>query len=158
MSFTNATSPFGYTQLDPSLLSAIRASFDSSNLLPFLSGSRPILSRRFPDETRSDASIIASFASGLIALVFVAGIAAGVFVPKLPVSEASGMSVPIPQRGFGLYTWLAVLWGDGVWEQVERQMRGDGGDGRGRGGVLDPLMSEDDVGERLGEIMIRYSP
>ena len=127
-------------------------------MLPFLSGSRPILSRRFPDEIRADASIIVTFASGLIALVFVAGIAAGVFVPKLPVSEGSGMSVPVPQRGFGLYTWLAVLWGDGVWEQVERQMRGDGGDGRGRGGVLDPLMSEDDVGERLGEGVVPTLP
>ena len=126
----------------------MRAASDSSNFLPFLAGSRPLLAKSYPDEVRADARISTPFAAAILALVFLAGVAAGLFVPKLPTSQSGA---EVPQRGFGLYAWLAVLQGDGVWKQVERGLRPDDPG-------LQPLLSEDEVDERLGDVKIRYSP
>jgi len=103
VSFTGNTGPKGYTELSPHFYADVRGKVDASNVLPFLSGTRPIIVRAYKDEILASASFNARTLGGVLGIVLLLGALAGLFVPALPFD--------IPRRGFGLFSWVAVLCG-----------------------------------------------
>ena len=140
VSFTNGSGPDGYTTLSPSLYESVRGNTDATNALPFLAGSKQIVARRYYDAVLAMASFDPTVAILVLISVLITGVMAGLFVPRLPRD--------IPRRGFDLLSWLAVLYGDGLAEQLPKDVRGGG-----MGERVDVL----DVKDRVGEIKLRYT-
>lgn len=73
----------------------------------------------------------------VLASIFVIGLLAGLFVPKLPLG--------VPRRGFDIYTWIAVFHGD--------EMEGDR-DWRERRDQKN--MDLRDIEKNMGDVRFRY--
>ena len=103
VSFTGNVGPEGYTELSPESYADVRGKADASNVLPFLSGTRPIVARAYQDAVLASASFQPGVLVGVLGGVLLLGALAGLFVPALPFD--------IPRRGFGLFSWVAALQG-----------------------------------------------
>ena len=103
ISFTGNVGPKDYTELSSQIYADVRGKVDASNVLPFLSGTHPIVVRAYKDVTLASAFFKPAILCGVLGIVLVLGALAGLFVPALPFG--------IPRRGFGLFSWLAVLRG-----------------------------------------------
>ena len=101
--FTGNTGPEGYTKLSPQIYADVRGKVDASNVLPYLSGTRPIVVRAYKDVVLASASFKLAILCGVLGTALLLGVLAGLFVPALPFD--------IPRRGFGLFSWVAVLYG-----------------------------------------------
>ncbi|KLO16745.1 hypothetical protein SCHPADRAFT_847669 [Schizopora paradoxa] len=141
VSFTSGNGPSGYTQLSPSLYAAARASADATNVLPFLAGTKQIVGRRYADLILANASVNMIFAVIALGVIFVVGIVAASCVPRLPFG--------VPQRGFDLFSWLTVLYGDNLSEQLPNDMLKGG-----LGEKVDTTTTK----ERIGSLRLRYAP
>jgi len=102
-SFAGDVGRKGYTGLSPQLYADVRGMADASNSLPFLSGTGPIVVRAYKDAVLASASFDPYILGGVLGTALLLGVLAGFFVPALPFD--------IPQRGFGLFSWVAVLHG-----------------------------------------------
>ena len=119
VSFTGNIGPEGYTELSPQFYADVRGKADASNVLPFLSGTSPIVVRAYKDEVLASAFFNPGILCGVLGTALVLGALAGLFVPALPFD--------IPRRGFGLFSWVAALHGQELggefWqENVNRHM------------------------------------
>ena len=103
VSFTDGAGPEGYTSLSASRFASIRASSDASNVLPFLSGSGRILANSYRSETLAWAEFAPWQLATLLGVSLLLGVIAAFFLPRLPLD--------VPRRGFGLFSWIAVLQG-----------------------------------------------
>jgi len=103
VSFTGNVGPGGYTELSSQIYADVRGKVDALNVLPFLSGTRPIVVRVYGDVVLASASFKPGILCGVLGIALVLGALAGFFVPALPFD--------IPRRGFGLFSWVAVLYG-----------------------------------------------
>jgi len=103
VSFTGNIGPESYTELSAQIYADVRGKIDASNVLPFLSGTGPIVVRAYKDEVLASASFDPRVLCGVLGIALVLGALAGLFVPALPFG--------IPRRGFGLFSWVAVLYG-----------------------------------------------
>jgi len=103
VSFTGNIGSRDYTELSPQFYADVRGNVEASNALPFLSGTRPIVVRAYKDEVLASASFNPYILGGVLGVALFLGALAGLFVPALPFD--------IPRRGFGLFSWVAVLHG-----------------------------------------------
>ena len=104
VSFTGLNiGPEDYTELSPQFYADVRGKVYASNLLLFLSGTRPIVVRAYKDEVLASASFHPHIVGGALGIALLLGALAGLLVPALPFD--------IPRRGFGLFSWVAVLHG-----------------------------------------------
>jgi len=103
VSFTGNVGPQGYTELSPIFYADVRGKADASNVLPFLSGTRPIVVRAYQDVVLASASFRPAVLAGVLGGTLLLGVLAGFLVPALPFD--------IPRRGFGLFSWVAALQG-----------------------------------------------
>jgi len=103
VSFTGNVGPEGYTELSSQFYADVRGKIDAANVLPFLSGTRPIVVRAYKDVVVASTSFKPGILGGVLGLVLLLGALAGLFVPALPFG--------IPRRGFGLFSWVAALLG-----------------------------------------------
>jgi len=119
VSFTGNIGPRDYTELSAQIYADVQGKVEASNALPFLSGTGPIVVRVHKDEVLASASFNPYILGGVLGIALVLGALAGLFVPALPFD--------IPRRGFGLFSWVAVLHGQelgGVFwqDKVDRHM------------------------------------
>lgn len=98
---TNSTGAEGYTELSPDRLAVIRARATAANSLPYLAGSGLVVAQLYEDETLADTTYDQWQLIALLILILVLGIVGELFVPTLPLN--------IPQREFGVYSWLALF-------------------------------------------------
>ena len=104
VSFTGNIGPEGYTELSPQFYADVRGKVEASYALPFLSGTRPVVVRAYKPETiHASATFNPQILGGVLGIALLLGVLAGLFVPALPFN--------IPRRGFGLFSWIAVLYG-----------------------------------------------
>jgi len=103
ISFTGNVGRKGYAELSPQFYADVRGKIDASNALPLLSGTRPIVVRAYKDVFLASASFNPRILAGVLGVALLLGVLAGLFVPALPLD--------IPRRGFGLFSWVAVLRG-----------------------------------------------
>ena len=108
VSFTGNLGPEDYTELSPQIYADVRGKVDASNVLPYLSGTRPIVVRAYKDVVLASAFFKPGLLCGVLSIPLVLGALAGLFVPALPFD--------IPRRGFGLFSWMAVLRGQELGE------------------------------------------
>jgi len=101
--FTGNIRPENYTELSPQFYADVRGKVEALNALPFFSGTGPIVVRAYKDEVLASASFDPRVLCGVLGIALVLGALAGLFVPALPLD--------IPRRGFGLFSWVAVLHG-----------------------------------------------
>jgi len=102
-SFTGNIRSKNYTELSPQFYADVRGKIDASNALPFLSGTRPTVVRAYKDEVLASAFFKPGVLCVVLGIALLLGALAGLFVPTLPFD--------IPRRGFGLFSWVAVLHG-----------------------------------------------
>ena len=81
----------------------MRGKVDAAYVLPFLSGTRPIVARAYKDVVLASASFDPYVLCGVLGITLLLGVLAGFLIPVLPFD--------IPQRGFGMFSWVAVLYG-----------------------------------------------
>jgi len=103
VSFTGNLGPEGYTELSPQFYADVRGKVDAAYVLPFLSGTRPIVARAYKDVVLASASFDPYVLCGVLGITLLLGVLAGFLIPVLPFD--------IPQRGFGMFSWVAVLYG-----------------------------------------------
>jgi hypothetical protein len=101
VSFTEGAGPEGYIELSPDRFAVIRARVDAANVLPYLVGSGQVVAQLYPDQVLAYVTYKQWHLIGLPMLVLILGTIGELFVPKLPLN--------IPRRGFGVYSWLALL-------------------------------------------------
>ncbi|KAF9645600.1 hypothetical protein BDM02DRAFT_490337 [Thelephora ganbajun] len=101
VSFTEGAGPEGYIELSPDRFAVIRARVDAANVLPYLAGSGPVVAQSYPDRTLAYVTFKQWQLIGLPMLILILGIIGELFVPTLPLN--------VPRRGFGVYSWLALL-------------------------------------------------
>ena len=119
VSFTGNIGQQDYTELSPQFYADARGKVGASNTLPFFSGTGPIVVRAYKDVVLASASFHPYILCGVLGIALVLGVLAGLFVPALPLD--------IPRRGFGLFSWVAVLHGQELggefWQdKVDRHM------------------------------------
>jgi hypothetical protein len=95
-----------------SIYADVRGKADASNVLPFLSGTRPIVVRAYKDVVLASASFQPGILGGVLGGALLLGALAGFFVPALPFD--------IPRRGFGLFSWVAALQGQELGGELGR--------------------------------------
>ena len=103
VSFTGSLRWGGYTELSPRFYANVRGKVGASYALPLLSGTGPIVVRAYKDVVLASASFNQRILGGVLGIALLLGVFAGFFVPALPFN--------IPRRGFGLFSWVAVLHG-----------------------------------------------
>ena len=91
----------GYTELSPDRLAIIHARLNAANALPYLVGSGLLVAQSYTDETLAFTSYKRWQLAALPVLIWALGMIGELFVPKLPLH--------VPQRDFGLYSWLALF-------------------------------------------------
>ncbi|KAG8695944.1 hypothetical protein FRC08_007451, partial [Ceratobasidium sp. 394] len=69
ISFTNGSEAYGYTKLDPVRTAAAIAKADSQNLLPYLTGSQPVVARFYPDKVGLQSKLLHRFLDGSPSLI-----------------------------------------------------------------------------------------
>ena len=82
--FTGNTGPEGYTELSPQIYADVRGKVDASNVLPYLSGTRPIVVRAYEDVVLASASFKPAILCGVLGTALLLGVLAGLSVPALP--------------------------------------------------------------------------
>ena len=102
-SFMGNVGPEGYTELSPQFYADVRGKVAASYTLPLLSGTRLIAVRAYKDVVLASASFNPYILTGVLGVALLLGVLAGFSVPTLPFN--------IPQRGFGMFSWVAVLYG-----------------------------------------------
>ena len=113
VSFTGNIGPEGYTELSPQFYADVRGKVEASYALPFLSGTRPVVVRAYKPETiHASATFNPQILGGVLGIALLLGFLAGFFVPVLPFD--------IPRRGFGLFSWVAVLHGQELGGGLEK--------------------------------------
>lgn len=135
VSFTGNTGPQGYTELSPESYADVRGKADASNLLPFLSGTQPIVVRTYPDVVLASASFQPAMLVGVLSGTLLLGALAGLFVPALPFD--------IPRRGFGLFSWVAALQGQELGGELAK-------------GNINRHMDLDELEKTLGEKRVHF--
>jgi len=110
VSFTGNVGPNNYSELSPRFYADVRGKADASYVLPFLSGSRPVVVRAYKDAVLASASFNPYILDGVLGIALLLGALAGLFVPALPFD--------VPRRGFGLFSWVAVLHGQELGGEV----------------------------------------
>ena len=135
VSFTGNVGPKGYTELSPQLYADVRGKVEASNILPYLSGTRPIVVRAYKDEVLASASFNPHILCGVLGIALLLGALAGLFVPALPFD--------IPRRGFGLFSWVAVLYG--------KELGGELGKDN-----VNPHIDLDELEKTLGEKRVHF--
>ncbi|KAF7330818.1 hypothetical protein MVEN_02421000 [Mycena venus] len=136
VSFTGGQGPKGYLELSASNFEQARALADASNVLTYFAGSGQTVARCYTDDVLAETKINNFQAVIVIVTILILGLAAGLFVPRLPMS--------VPRRGFELYSWMAVLYSH---ELVLDQIDHDG---------LAKRMELRDIENRLGDLRFRY--
>ena len=101
VSFTEGTGLRGYVELSLDRFAAFRARADAINVLPYLVGSGSVVAQLYGDEALAHTTYEPWQLIVLPVLVLILGTIGELFVPALPLN--------IPRRGFGLYSWLALL-------------------------------------------------
>jgi len=135
VSFTGNVGPEGYTELSPQSYADVRGKADASNVLPFLSGTRPIVVRAYEDVVLASASFQPGILAGVLGGTLLLGTLAGFFVPALPFD--------IPRRGFGLFSWVAALRG--------QELGGELGQN-----IIDRHMDLNELEKTLGEKRVHF--
>ena len=135
VSFTGNTGPQGYTELSPEFYADVRGKADASNLLPFLSGTHPIVVRAYQDVVLASASFQPAVLAGVLSGTLLLGALAGFFVPALPFD--------IPRRGFGLFSWVAALQGQELGGELAQ-------------GSINRHMDLDELEKTLGEKRVHF--
>jgi len=101
---TTGSGTQGYTTLTPANLEATTASIHASNLLPYLTGSAPLLAYGYPNQTLAYTHVEGWWLFAMLLLVLLLGYAAAFFVPSLPLG--------MPRRDFGILSLLTLESGD----------------------------------------------
>ncbi|KAG6816866.1 hypothetical protein H0H87_002187 [Tephrocybe sp. NHM501043] len=135
VSYADGKGPLGYTELSAPYFAQARGLADASNMLPYFAGTGEILARRYSDRIISDTTLNPLFMSVYLAIIFLLGLLAGLFVPKLPLD--------IPHRGFEMYSWMAAFYAD---ELIEI----------GRISGIQKKMELEEIAEQMGDLKFRY--
>ncbi|KDQ21472.1 hypothetical protein BOTBODRAFT_25920 [Botryobasidium botryosum FD-172 SS1] len=98
--FTTGSGPDGYTTLTPANVESTIAAADASNLLPYLTGSAPLLAYSYPDQTLAYTHVNGWWLLGTLLVILFLGYAAAFFVPSLPLG--------MPRRDFGVLSCLTL--------------------------------------------------
>ena len=123
---------------------------DSTNVLPFLAGSKQLVARRFAVRTLAKANLLPWLTLTSLGGVWLAGVISGFTVPRLPLG--------VPPRGFDLMSWLAVLHGDGMVGSVPEKVRKAQAEKMNEDGTpkLEEKMSLSELNKTMGEMRVRY--
>ena len=116
-----------------------RAQADATSVLPFLAGTKLLTARQYREVEVANAHVAAVPTALSIVVVLLTGFGAGLCVPRLPRG--------VPRRGFDMNTWLAVLHGDGLANQLPVMKGG-----------LENGMHVYEVDKRVGDLRVRYFP
>lgn len=136
-------------------------------MLPYFAGSGSIVARVYPDRVLAYAYINPVQMVIALVVVFVLGLVAALFVPRLPMG--------VPRRGFELYSWVAAFYADelvgvgrGGAAGVSARGVGDGENGGGATGVVGgpgqvglPIgrrMEIAEIEQHIGDVRFRYVP
>ncbi|KAF9448060.1 hypothetical protein P691DRAFT_730398 [Macrolepiota fuliginosa MF-IS2] len=146
ISYTTGQGAYGYTSLSASLFEKARGLADANNMLSYFAGSGSILARAYPDRLLADAYIVREQMIITLVVIFVLGLVAALFVPRLPLG--------IPRRGFELYSWVAAFYAD--------ELVGSGAgleEGPGPIGLpIERRMQIEEIEQRVGDVRFRYVP
>jgi hypothetical protein len=150
ISWTDGAGPNGYTKLNPERVASARAMSDSTNVLPFLAGTKQLIARRFSDRTLAKANLLPWLTLIALGGVWFAGLLAGFTIPRLPLG--------VPRRGFDLMSWLAVLHGDGMVGNLPEKAKKEQAGKLNDDGTpsLEEKMPLSEVEKRMGEMRVRY--
>ncbi|KAG6853509.1 hypothetical protein C0991_003704 [Blastosporella zonata] len=135
VSFTGGKGPLGYTELSAPYFAQARGLADGSNILPYFAGTGDLLTRRYMDRVLSNTWINPVNMGIYLALIFVFGVLAGLFVPRLPLN--------VPHRGFEVYSWMAAFHADELTEI-------------GRAPGIEKNLELDEIAELMGDLKFRY--
>ncbi|KAK7061328.1 hypothetical protein R3P38DRAFT_3489065, partial [Favolaschia claudopus] len=137
VSYTGGEGPRGYRELSAYFFEQSRGMADASNVLTYFAGSGQAVARVYPDSVLAESRINNFEAAIVIAAIFVLGLVAGLFVPRLPMA--------VPRRGFELYSWMAAFYGREL--ELDQVDETDG---------LKKRVELSDIENRLGELRFRY--
>jgi hypothetical protein len=101
----------GFTFVDSASYSKARGYASASMILPFLSGTGQLIARAYHDRTMATVIVQPIFLIIVLAFILLLGIMAAIFTPTLPQG--------VPRRGFDVYSWIALLFGDGLIQDVQ---------------------------------------
>ncbi|PPQ76278.1 hypothetical protein CVT26_009714 [Gymnopilus dilepis] len=104
VSFTNGNSPLGYTHLSATSYATARALADTSNVLPYFTGSGMGVARQYPDRHVANTSIYNLQTASTIVFILCVGLISTLFVPRLPLG--------VPRRGFDLYSRFSAFYAE----------------------------------------------
>ncbi|KAG6901638.1 hypothetical protein C0995_009739 [Termitomyces sp. Mi166 len=135
VSYTDGEGPLGYTELSAPYFAQARGLADASNILPYFAGTGEILARRYQDLVLSNTSINPLYMGVYLGLIFLLGILAGFFVPKLPLD--------VPHRGFEVYSWIAAFHADELMEI-------------GGTPAIEKNLELHEIAQQVGDIKFRY--
>ena len=135
VSFTGGVGPESYTELSPQFYADVRGLADASNMLPFLSGTGPIIARAYPYAHLASASFRPPILAGVLGVTLLLGVLAGFLVPALPFD--------IPRRGFGLFSWVAALRGQELGGELTQN-------------EIDRYMDLGELEKKLGEKRVHF--
>ncbi|KAJ7290676.1 hypothetical protein C8J57DRAFT_1276271 [Mycena rebaudengoi] len=140
VSFTGGQGPQGYLELSAAFFGQARAMADASNVLPYFAGSGRTLARSYADDILSVTELKTRDAIMVIVVVFMLGLSAGLFVPRLPLD--------VPRRGFELYSWIAAFY--------SRELVIDEIDLSDERGTMTKNLELSDIRRRMGDYKFRY--
>ncbi|KAF4602487.1 hypothetical protein EYR40_005696 [Pleurotus pulmonarius] len=136
ISYTNGQGPEGYTELSESFFADSRARADATHILAYLAGNGDTVARSYPDLVLSSASLNYMYMGIFVGATLVLGLAAGLFVPKLPLG--------IPKRGFEVYSWIAAFYGDDIAKEIKQA-------------GVDKHMELSELEKRLGHLKFHFA-
>ncbi|KNZ77671.1 hypothetical protein J132_04490 [Termitomyces sp. J132] len=135
VSYTEGEGPLGYMELSAPYFARARGLADASNILPYFSGTGDILARQYQDLVLSSTSINPLLMGIYLGLIFLLGLLAGFFVPRLPLN--------VPHRGFEVYSWIAAFHADELMEIND--MSG-----------IEKNLELHEIEQRVGDVRFRY--
>jgi len=98
--FTGGSGAYDYTKISPERVASIIGAWDSARALPYLVGSARVLAHAYDDVILSFGSIHLAFLGSILGGTLLVGIAAGIFIPRLPRG--------VPRRDFGVFSSISV--------------------------------------------------
>ncbi|KAJ7241979.1 hypothetical protein C8J57DRAFT_1367999 [Mycena rebaudengoi] len=140
VSFTGGQGPQGYLELSAAFFAQARAMADASNVLPYFAGSGRTVARCYADDILSVTQLKTRDTVMVIVVVLVLGLAAGLFVPRLPLD--------VPRRGFELYSWIAAFY--------SRELIVDKIDLSDQRGTMMKNLELSEIKKRMGNLKFRY--
>ncbi|KDQ10132.1 hypothetical protein BOTBODRAFT_502234 [Botryobasidium botryosum FD-172 SS1] len=132
--FTGGSGAYGYTQLSPSHLASVIGAWDSARALPYLVGSAQVLAHAYEDIVLSIGSVHLIFLGAILAGTLVIGLAAAMFVPRLPMG--------VPRRDFGVFSSISIA--HRALQKLDESQRSNS-----------PL-ELNEIKERIGHVEIQY--